>query len=120
LAALGLELAELFEGFFELAGEALAVHAQGREGSDLVRRSRGRAVVFERGDAVESPRRVNEGLHELFLEDADGFEVVEELLCEVLVRVEILGGEDDRVAGQAMSHGVQARTLLVGFGFRAG
>ena len=76
-------------------------------------------VIFERGDAVQAPRSVGEGLDELLFENAFRLEVVEERLCEALIGCEILRGEDYRVAGQAVSKSVQARTLFSGFGFRA-
>ena len=114
VVALGLEGAELLQGFFEFAREALAVHAEGSEGSDLFTQrfdddgrrmglgmfrddfvivlgeAESEQVIFERGDAVQSPGCVGEGLYELLLEDADGLEVVEELFREGLVGDEIL------------------------------
>jgi hypothetical protein len=60
----------------------------------------------------QAPRCVGQGLHQLFLDHADGFEVDEETMREVLVSDQILGGQDDRVSGQSVSYGVQARTLF--------
>ena len=48
-----------------------------------------------------------------------GLVINEETIRESLVGDEILGGQDDGVAGQAVAHGVQARTLFAGLGFGA-
>ena len=47
-------------------------------------------------------------------------ELGEEFICEVMVRVEVLLGQDDRVAGQAVAQRVQAGVLLAGFGLGTG
>ena len=38
----------------------------------------------------------------------------------LLVRGRVFGGEDCRAAGQAVSESIERRTLLAGFGSRAG
>ncbi len=87
--AFGLELLEEGKSFFELAGESLAVEAEVREGAglgvqgggdregvlDLFRciaegrggrdDAEGEEIVFERGDAVETPGGVGQGLCEM-------------------------------------------------------
>jgi hypothetical protein len=65
VAALGLDFAELVQGFLELAGEPLVVQAEGALGVDVVEVDAsliggrvGGAVEeggFERGDAGEGP-----------------------------------------------------------------
>ena len=75
--------------------------------------------TLKRGDSLQAPGGVGEGLDQVFLEDADGFEVVEELIREVLVGDVILGGQDHCVACEAVAQRVQARTLFTGFGFGA-
>src|SRR6202022_3490761 len=78
VTALGLDFAELVQGFLELAGEALAVQAEGGEGAvgvddvevdcGLVGGRVGCAVEqggFKEWDAVEAPGGVGELLGEL-------------------------------------------------------
>ena len=58
-------------------------------------------------------------MHELLFEDADRFQVVEETFGEMLVGGEVLGGEDDGVAGEAVAERVERRSLFAGFGLGA-
>ena len=74
---------------------------------------------LERGDSLQAPGGVGEGLHQLLFEDAFGLELGEEFICEVMISVEILFGQDYRVAGQAVAQRVQRRSLFAGFGFEA-
>jgi len=37
-----------------------------------------------------------------------------------LIKLEVFGGHDDELAGDAVFHGVEAGSLLAGFGFGAG
>src|ERR1700687_1409762 len=107
-AALGLKVAELLQGFFELAGEGLLEQAEGGQGvcviggslSDGARRVRFRVasgpaasgfglperqeVGFDGAGAVLS-RAVSDGLHQLLFKRALGLEVGEELLREILI-----------------------------------
>src|SRR6266446_1196095 len=76
--------------------------------------------MLERGNTVEPPLGVGEGLDELLFEGADGLVVFEVSVGEVLVGDEILGGQDDGLAGEAVTIGVQGRSLFAGFGFGAG
>ena len=86
VAALVLDFAEVFRDFLELAGEPLAVQAEGGEGAvgvDDVKVDRsllggwiGGAVEeggFEQGDAVEAPGGVGEFLGELGFGGGGGF-----------------------------------------------
>src|SRR6266850_5227119 len=108
-AALFLGLVELFQSFFEVAGQARGVEAEdGQRGGLVAERfdddERGMGlgmfgadavlvlietesdqIMLERGNTVEAPRSVGEGLDELFFEGADGLEVVEERASEGLV-----------------------------------
>ena len=83
---------KLVQSFFELPGESCAVLAKGVEGASLLSRrfdghqgrlglgmfgcdvvlvfgeAQGEQVIFERGDAVQSPGCVGEGLHQLLFE----------------------------------------------------
>src|SRR5712692_1030258 len=107
-ATLFLQLAKLLEGPFELAGEALAMEAEGGEGSGLFAKgfgdgecrvglgvlgidavrvlceTQGEKVVLESGNTVEAPGSVGDGLHELFFDHASRLQVVEETLGEAL------------------------------------
>ena len=115
-AALGLDLAELREGPFEQADDALAIDADIRKGVDVVAESEGHgeggvglgvvgvdaAFVFsdaERkevglagGGAVEAPGGISQRLNQLFFENADGLEVAKQTVGAALG-----GSEDNRV-----------------------
>ena len=124
---------ELSQGFIEVAGQTRGVEAEdGQRAALLAHRFdddergmrlgmfRGDAVrvlieaeadqiMLERGNTVEPPRGVGEGLDELFFDDVDGFVAVEERAGEVLVSGEVLGWQDDGLAGQAVTVGVERR-----------
>ena len=78
LATIGLDFAELDQGFLELSGEAQVMHAESGEGAvgvddvefyaSLLGGRVGAAVKksgFEQGDAIEAPGRVGQFLGEL-------------------------------------------------------
>jgi hypothetical protein len=118
-AALSLDFAELVQGFLELAGELLGVHAEGGEGAvgvDDVKVDGG----FELRDAVEAPGGVDEFLGELGLCGGGRLVFVEELAAVVLVSGGVLGSEDRGVAGEAVGEGIQGRTLFAGGGAGSG
>jgi hypothetical protein len=132
-AALELEVAELVHGLLELAGEPRVVQAEGGEGAvgvddiefdtSLLGGWVGGAVEeggFEEWDAVEAPGGVGEFLGELGFGGGGGLVFVEELAAVELVGGGILGGEDGRMAGEAVSEGVLGRTLFAGGGARSG
>jgi len=143
LAAFGLDFAELFEGPFELAGEAVLVHAQGGEGLGLLAEgfgggqggvhfrfggvdaagvrghAEGEEVGFQGHDAVQTPGCVGDGLDQLFFGGEFGLVFGEEFLDMELVGGEGLGGHDHGLAGEPMAERVQRRTVLAGFGARA-
>jgi len=132
-AALVLDFAEVLRDFLELAGETLAVQAEGSEGTvgvdDVVVNGSllggwvGGAVEeggFEHWDAVEAPSGVGELLGELGFGGSGGFVFVDELAAVELVGREVLGGEDGGAAGEAMGEGVLGRTLFAGGGAGAG
>ena len=66
LAALGLDFAKLLQGLLELAGEALAVEANGGESgyglAGVGAGGRGEQASFEERDAIEAPSGVGEFL----------------------------------------------------------
>src|SRR5260370_16741913 len=64
--------------------------------------AQGEEIVFQGRNAVQAPGGVGDGLHELFFDHAFRLQVVEETLGEALVGGEVLGGEDDGVAGEAV------------------
>ncbi len=98
LAAGGLDVAETEERFLELAGEATALDAKvGDEAVgvyDCEVAGAGEEVRFDERDAVEAPG----GVDEVFGEKLGAMRFV----CGP-----ILGGEDGRGRGQAMTEGVQ-------------
>ena len=143
-AALGLNFAELLERPFELAREAVLMAAEVRESAGLVAHggghgeggldfrvsgidvfglfvdAEGEKISFESGDAVDAPRCIGEGLHELLFEGACGPEIVEEALGVGFVGGVVLGGKDDDVAGEAVAESVEGGTLFAGRGAWAG
>jgi len=132
-AALGLDFADVVQGFLELAGESLVVQTEGGEGAvgvDDVEVDRGLlggwvggAVEeggFEQGDAVEAPGGVGEFLGELGLGGGGGLIFVGELAAVELVGGGVLGSEDGGVAGKAVGEGILGRALFAGGGAWAG
>jgi len=136
LAALGLNGAELGERFLELAGEALAVEAQGGEGAVGVDDVEGQGWIrvgisgrsggageelgFEERDAVEAPGGVGELVDQLGLGGGGGVVLGKELLDVALVCGEVLGGEDGGAAGEAVLKGVEGGAEFAGVGAGAG
>ena len=133
VAALGLDFAELVQGFLELAGESLAVQTEGGEGAvgvddvevdaSLLGGWVGGAVEergFELRDAIEAPGGVGEFLGELGFGGGCRFVFVEELAAVLLVGGGILSGEDGGLAGEAVSGRVEGGTLFSGGGAGAG
>ncbi len=143
-ATLGLDLAELLDDVVELAREALAVHAEGVEGLDLFAermdddergvnlgmfgdnfvfvlcKSESDQVIFERGNAIHAPRGVGERLYELVFEHTLRLELNEEFPRERVVGIQVLDGQDDGVAGEAVTVGVEGGAFLARLCFRSG
>src|SRR5580704_3390805 len=111
LAAGGLDVAETEERFLELAGEATALDAKvGDEAVgvyDCEVAGAGEEVRFDERDAVEAPGGVDEFLDELGFGGGGGLVFGEKLGAMRFVCGPILGGEDGRGRGQAMTKGVQ-------------
>jgi len=133
LGAFGLEVAQRCEGLLELAREAAAMEAEGREGAvgvddveldgGLLGRRVGGAVEeggFEFGDAVEAPGGVGEFLDELRFGGSGGLVLVAEAAAVDFVGGAIFGRQDGGGGGEAMSEGVHGGTLFPGCGARAG
>jgi hypothetical protein len=106
-AALGLDFAEVIQGLLELAGKALIVQAESREGTvgvddvevdaSLIGGWVGGAVEeggFERRDAIDAPGGVGEFLGELGLGGSGRLVFVEEAATMRVERGSILGGEN--------------------------
>jgi hypothetical protein len=132
------------QGALELAGEALAMEAQSGESLGVAVEGVGDAqglahlvgsfvepqilmdhaeheqVVFERGDAVESPGGVGESLDELSLGGAFGLVFGREGAEVGVVGVVILAGHDDDVAGESVTEGVEGGALLALGSYGAG
>src|SRR5271167_3917541 len=98
VAALGLDLAELFQGFLELAGEPLAVQTEGGEGaigvddvevdSGLIGGWVGGAIEkggFELRNAIQAPCGIGELLGQLSFGGSGGLIFVEELAAVALI-----------------------------------
>src|SRR6266404_4637909 len=115
MEAIGLDLVELPQGSFELTGEADCVRAEHCEGSDLFAPGcgddNGQETSFERGDALQSPRRIDEELHEVPLEEALGLQLIDEGFREALVSFKVLGGHNESLASEGVAHRVQRRAL---------
>jgi len=125
--AVGLELAEQSEGFFELAGEALAVEAEicegagvgiersgdGESGTDLLSDifegsgladdAQGQEIVFESAHAILPPGGVGQRLDELAFGGAFGVVFGYETLDVLLVGFQVVGREDDGLAGESVA-----------------
>src|ERR1700719_2200501 len=99
LAACELDCLEVFEGFVELAGEALAVEAEGREGAmridDVERRGLGAGgrglgtreeIGFEKRDAFEAPGGVGQFVNECGFSGSGRAVFLDELAAVVLGR----------------------------------
>jgi hypothetical protein len=127
----GLKLAEQGEGAFELAGEALAVDAEIGQGAGLgiecrcdgesvpdfvghvfhggglVGRAQTEEIVFESADAVLPPGGVRQGLDQLGFSGSFGVVLGFETLDVLLIGFEVVGGEDDGLAGESVAEGIQ-------------
>ena len=143
-AALGLDLAELSERPFELAGKALALGTDAGESAHVFTKCEGHGergfglrmvgaeaifhfndaerekVGFDSGGAVHAPGGIDEGLDELGFGGVFGVVFVQERLGVALISGVILGGQDDGLAGQAVAERVEGGELFTGFGAGAG
>ena len=144
VVALVLDLAELSERPFELAGEALAVDADVGESDGVLAEGEGHGeggfglrmvsadailhfgdaereeVGLNGGGAIEAPGGIDEGLDELGFGGAAGLVFVQKGLGVALVSGMVLGGQDDGLARQAVAKRVEFGALLTGFGSGAG
>ncbi len=120
LATFELDCLEVFERFVELAGEALAVEAEGREGpmriDDVERRGLGAGgwglgtreeIGFEKGDAFEAPEGVGQFVNECGFSGSGRAVFFDELAAVLLVRGRVFGGENGRAAGQPVSESIE-------------
>src|SRR5580700_7388716 len=114
--ALGVD-AQVGDGFFlgfigGGQGEALAgLFGGSGDGVGVALDGEGEEIGFEHGDAVESPEGVGEGL------DQVGFGVYG---FYVMVGVEVLVGQDDDLAGEAVAEGVERRAAFALLSFGSG
>jgi hypothetical protein len=112
LGAVGLDFAELVQGFLELAREPVAVQAERGKGavgvddvevdcSLLCGRISGAVEKggFQYGDAIEAPGGIGELLGELGFGRSGGLVFVEELAAMELEGGGVLGGENGGAAG---------------------
>ncbi len=142
-AALGLDLAELSKGALELAGETLAVDADVGEGPVVLAvramaraasawgwltRMRSSISVMPSEKRLDSTAAARLSCQEVSRRDWTswvsmaplGWHSSNEGLGVVLVRGEVLGGQDDGLAGQAVAQRVEGGALFTGFGAGAG
>ena len=121
-AALFLDVAELLEGFLELAGEARAVQSKLGQERDLGLRvgGLGEQLGFEDRDAIEAPGGVSDFMDQLSLGGVGRFVVIEKLLDVALVGYGVLSGRDGGAGGEAVVESVLRRALFAGFGAGAG
>ena len=130
---LRLNFSQLIQGFLELAGETLGVHAEGGEGAvgvddievdgSLIGGRVGGTVEefgFEHGDAIEAPGSVGELLGELGFSVSGGVIFVEELAAVTLVVGRVLCCGDGGAAGEAVGDGIERGTLFAGGGAGSG
>jgi hypothetical protein len=82
--------------------------------------AQGEQIVFESRDAVEAPGGVGDSLYEVLFGFGFGLVFEEEPLAVGLVSDQVIGGEDDGLAGESVAESVEGRTLFAGFGARAG
>ena len=133
IATSGLEVAEEFQGFLELARETAAIKAQQTEGmigiDDVEGDSgffggrvggAGEEIGFEFRNAIEAPGGVDQFLDELAFGGSLGLVFVNESLRVFLVGGGVLVGQEDGLTGQSMAQGVQLGALFAGFGARPG
>jgi len=108
-AALGLDLAERFEGLLELAREAGAVEAEGGQLRDwgLGAGDLGEQACFEARDAVEAPSSVGEFVDELRFCGSGGLVLIAELLEVAFVGGGVFGGEDSGAGRESMAERVE-------------
>ena len=114
----------------ELAGVAFGAGGCGHGGLGLgvidvgafgvLLEAEGEEVGFHGAEAVEAPGGVGEGLGEVGFGGALGQVFGVEGLGVFLVGCEVVGGEDDDLAGKAVAEGVYGGTLFAGGGFGAG
>jgi len=126
VAALFLNVAELREGFLELAGEARAVqpkrgegamsvddvegHFLTRWGSGLLGGrvgGAGKQIGFEEWDAVEAPCGVGDFVDELSLGGGGGLVLIEKLLDVALVGFGVLGGQDSGAGSETVAQRIE-------------
>src|SRR5208283_3494794 len=69
---------------------------------------------------VETPGAIDDGLDELALDSGLGLEIVEEVAGEFVMRLAVIGRDDDGLAGEAVAQSVEAGALLALRGARAG
>jgi len=97
-------------GFGSLAGELF----------DVLTVAHGVDGRFGGLQLVDAPVTVNDGAAELLLDGFDGFEIFHEGFVEEAVRFGFRGGDDDHLAGEAVTGGVERGALLSDFRDRTG
>src|SRR5277367_2218029 len=111
-----LDVAELIEGFLELAGKARAVESEPRQERDLGLRVGvlGEQFGFDERNAAEAPGDVSDFMDEFSLDGVGGSAVGEKLLEVALVGFGVLGGQDGGAGSEAVAEGVLRGALFAG------
>jgi hypothetical protein len=103
-----LEVAELSDGPFELAREALGVEAEVSQGFGLVQETfdevppgvvEGEEVGFERDDAIEAPGDVGQRLDQMIFGGALGLVFVAEGFQMYVIQFAVFPGHDEDLLG---------------------
>src|SRR5437660_49701 len=142
--ALLLHLAELLERLVVADGDAMFVEGEvneglallakhfghGEGGVDLVvfgvytvrlfRDAQSEHIGFEGSGAIQAPREIGYGLGELNLGGVLRLVLIVESFAVALVGDEVVGRQDDGLAGESVTEGVEGGALFAGLGARAG
>ena len=92
-----------------------------RDMRGLLLESQREKIVLRSANAIQTPMRFGDGLHDFGLEKSDGLELGLELAAGFAVGGEVVGGQDDSLAGKAVAQGVQrGAALALGSGWSGG
>src|SRR5260370_19877915 len=77
-------------------------------------------IGFEGSGAIQAPREIGYGLGELNLGGVLGLVLIEESFAMALIGDEVVGRQDDGLASEPVTEGVEGAALFAGRGARAG
>src|SRR5258708_35182113 len=143
-AAFLLHLAELLERLVVANGEAMFVESEVSEGLALLAKHFGHCeggvdlvvfgvytvrlfrdaqckhIGFEGSGAIQATREIGYGLGELNLGGVLWLVLIEESFAMALIGDEVVGRQDDSLASEPVTEGVEGGALFAGLGARAG